>query len=86
MTCNNVNISSDGIGKYYSAPANNQIKRHSQGKAVFYQGFTQFSARNGCLAASDLFHMFTQPIKFYAFHYHVVRVQMFEKGYSSNRQ
>ena len=31
-----------------------------------------------CLAASDLFHMFIQSIKFYTFHYHVLRVQMFE--------
>ena len=24
--------------------------------------------KNGCLAAFDLFHMFTQPSKFYKFH------------------
>ena len=43
--------------------------RYSQEKAVFYQGCTKFSTRNGCLAASDLFHIFTQSIKFYEFHY-----------------
>ena len=42
---------------------------------MFYHGFTQFSTRNGRLAASDLFHMFTQSIKFYTFHYHVLKVQ-----------
>ena len=39
-----------------------------------------------CLAASDLFRMFTQSIKFYTFYYYVLRVQMFEKCDSSNRQ
>ena len=39
---------------------------------MFYQGFTQFSTRNGCLAASDHFHMFTQSIKFYTLYYHVL--------------
>ena len=34
---------------------------------------------NGWLAASDLFKMFTQSIKFYAFHYHLLRIQMSEK-------
>ena len=34
---------------------------------------------NGWLADSDLFKMFTQSIKFYAFHYHLLRVQMSEK-------
>ena len=38
---------------------------------------------NGWLAASDLFHMFTQS---YTFYYRVLRVQMFEKCDSSNRQ
>ena len=43
--------------------------------------------KNEWLAASDLFDMFTQPIKFYyTFHYHVLRVQMSEKRDSSNRQ
>ena len=28
---------------------------------------------NGCLAASDLFHMFTQRIKVYTFHYDVLK-------------
>ena len=27
-----------------------------------YEGFTQFSTRNGWLAASDLFHMFTYQL------------------------
>ena len=43
--------------------------------------------KNGWLAASDLFDMFTQSIKFYyTLYYHVLRVQMFEKCDSSNRQ
>ena len=58
------------------------ITRYSQGKTVFYS--VQY--KNGCLAASGLFHIFTQSIKFYIFHYHVLRVQMFEKCDSSNRQ
>ena len=29
--------------------------------------------KNGCLAASDLFHMFTQSIKFHTFHYPVLK-------------
>ena len=33
---------------------------------------------NGRLADSDLFYMFTQPIKLYIFHYNVLKVQMFE--------
>ena len=32
--------------------------------------FAQFSIR---MAASDLFHMFTQSIKFYTFHYHILK-------------
>ena len=28
---------------------------------------------NGCLAPSDLFHMFTQSIKFYKFHCYVLK-------------
>ena len=45
------------------------------GKTMFYA--VQY--KNGWLAASDLFDMFTQPIKFYyTFHYHVLRVQMSE--------
>ena len=31
--------------------------------------FHSIQYRNGCLAASDLFNMFTQSIKFYTFHY-----------------
>ena len=44
--------------------------------------------KNGWLAASDYFDMFTpQSVKFYyTFHYHVLGVQMFEKCGSSNRQ
>ena len=30
--------------------------------------------------------MFTQSIKFYTFDFHIVRVQMFEKGDLSNRE
>ena len=45
------------------------------------------SVENVWLVASDLFHMFTQSIKvYYTFHYYVLRVQMFEKFDSSNRQ
>ena len=40
--------------------------------------FTQFSIRNGWLPASDLFPMFTESIKFYTFHYHVLKVRMFK--------
>ena len=32
------------------------------------------------------FHMFTQSVKFYTFHYHVLRVQTIQKCDSSNRQ
>ena len=54
-----------------------------QGKAVFYS--VQY--KNGWLAASDLFDMFTQSIKFYYYILlHVLRVQMFEKCDSLNRQ
>ena len=43
--------------------------------------------KNGWLAASDLFDMFTQLIKFYyTLYYHVLTVQMFKKCDSSNRQ
>ena len=35
------------------------------GKTVFYS----FQYKNGCLAASDLFHKFAESIKFYTFHY-----------------
>ena len=48
---------------------------------MFYS--TQY--KNGLLAPSDLFDMFTQSIKFYyTFYYHLLRVQMFEKCDSSN--
>ena len=39
------------------------------GKTVFYS----VKYKSGCLAASYLFHMFTQSIKFYTFHYHVLK-------------
>ena len=53
------------------------------GKTVFYS----IQYMNGWLAASDLFDMFSQSIKFcYKFHYHVLRVQMIEQCDSSNRQ
>ena len=48
--------------------------------------FTQFSIRNIWLAASELFRMFTQSVKFYTFHYNVLRIQMFEKYNSSIQQ
>ena len=42
--------------------------------------FYSVKYKNDWLAASDLFDMFTQPVKFYyAFYYHLLRVQMFEK-------
>ena len=44
------------------------------------------SVQLSCSAASDLFQMFTQPVTFYAFYYHVLRVQIPEKCDSSNRQ
>ena len=40
--------------------------RCSQGKTIFYS----IQYRSGWLAASDLFYMFTQSIKFYTFYYH----------------
>ena len=47
---------------------------YSQGKTVLFSPVQEW------LAASDLFHMFTQSIKFYyTFHYHILRVQIFEK-------
>ena len=54
--------------------------------------FGKIQYMNGWLAASDLFNIFTQSIKFcYTFHYHVwkydvwKKVRMFEKCDSSNR-
>ena len=44
---------------------------------------TQFIIR---MAASDIFHMFTKSINFYTFHYHSLKLQMFEKVDSSNRR
>ena len=37
------------------------LERYSRGKSVFYS----IQNKNACLAASDLFHIFTQSIKFY---------------------
>ena len=37
------------------------------------------------MVTPHLFHMFTQSIKCYALHYHVLGVQMFKKYDSSNR-
>ena len=32
------------------------------------------NTKNGCsVAASDLFHMFTQSTKFFTFHYHILK-------------
>ena len=39
------------------------------GEKLFYS----IHYKNGCLAASDLFHMFTQSIKFYTFHCHLLK-------------
>ena len=38
-------------------------------KAVFYS----IHYKNGCLTPSGLFHMFTQSINFYTFHYHILK-------------
>ena len=35
--------------------------------------FYSFQYKNGCLTASDHFHMFTRSIKFYTFHYYVLK-------------
>ena len=35
--------------------------------------FYSVQYKNGCFAAPDFFHMFTQSIKFYTFHYHVLK-------------
>ena len=50
--------------------ARTQSYPYSQGKTRFY--LIQY--KNDCLAASNLFHMFTQWIKFYTFYYHVLKV------------
>ena len=53
------------------------------GKTVFYS----IQYKNGWLAASDLFDMFTRSIEFYdTFHYQVLRVQMLEECDSSSRR
>ena len=46
--------------------------------------FYSIQYKNGCLAASHLFHMLTQAIKFYTFHYHILREQMFQKVSGKN--
>ena len=49
--------------------------------------FYAIQYKDGWLAASNLFDMFRQLIKFdYTFHFHVSRVQVSEKCDSSNRQ
>ena len=49
--------------------------------------FYSIQYKNGWLAASDLLDVFTQSVKFYyTFHYHVLRVQMFEQCDSLNIQ
>ena len=35
--------------------------------------FYSIHYKNGCVAASDLFHMLTQSIKLYTFHYHIIK-------------
>ena len=50
----------------YSAKSFRDINEtHREKRLVFYS----IQYRNGWLAASDLFHRFTQSIKFYTFHY-----------------
>ena len=48
--------------------------------------FIQFSTRMAGWLLLTFFIMFIQSIKFYTFHYHALRVQMFEKCGSWNRQ
>ena len=40
-----------------------------KGKTVFHS----IQYKNGCLAASDLFHMFTESIEFYTLYYQVLK-------------
>ena len=35
--------------------------------------FDSVQHKNGCLATSDLFHMFKQSVKLYTFHYHILK-------------
>ena len=44
------------------------------GKIQYFSTIHSIQYKNDCLAASDLYHMFTQSIKFYN-----MRLQMFEK-------
>ena len=45
------------------------VERYSHRKIVFHS----IQYKNGCLATSDLFHMFTRSIKFYIFYYQVLK-------------
>ena len=45
-----------------------------------------YQYRSGCLIASNLFHIFTLPIKSYTFHYHALKSTNVWKVDSSNRQ
>ena len=56
-----------------------KFQRYSHEKYVF----CSIPCKNGYFPASDLFHMFTQSIKFYTSHNHALRWQMFEKCDSS---
>ena len=44
-------------------------QRYSQGKTIFYS----IQYKNGYLAASAPFHIFTESVKLYTFHYHVLK-------------
>ena len=44
-------------------------QRYSQGKTVLHS----IQYKNGCLAASDLLHMFTESTEFYTFYYRVIK-------------
>ena len=44
-------------------------QRYSQGKTIFYS----IQYKNGYLAASVPFHIFTESVKLYTFHYHVLK-------------
>ena len=59
---------------------------NTRGKLCFTQSVQEFIEIQAWLIASNLFPMVTQSINFYTFHFHILRVQMFEKCDSSNRQ
>ena len=44
---------------------------HRENSVIQYNSLNQH--KNGCLAASDLFHMFTQWIKLFSFYYYVLK-------------